>query len=239
MKTVSLNTPGASEKQKFYRQPEVVATYDQQRFGSPSGERVNEREIAQVLSLLPESGRVLDLGCGTGRLSRRLVEHGRNVVLLDSSGAMLARAVPAVGAPAVLADAFALPFDRASFDAVVALRVMFHFANAQDLVNSVAPLLRPGGRFIFDTYRWTPRALLALASRRWGGKVYTHTAADIASAAANAGLRVGESSPCFLFSPYLYRLLPVAAMKALDELEDRLPAGARARVFWALEKPAE
>jgi SAM-dependent methyltransferase len=239
MTTVSQYTPASAEKRRFYRQPDVVAAYDQQRFGSPSGAWVNKREIAQVVSLLPESGRILDLGCGTGRLSQQLVELGRDVVLLDASDAMLARAVPAVGAPAVLADAFNLPFAPESFDSVVALRVAFHFADIAALVGSIAPLLRPGGRLIFDTYRWTPRALLALASRQWGGKVYIHSSSTVEAAARDAGLQVVAQNPCFLFSPYLYRLLPLIVVRALDRTERHLPMGARARIFWALQNPAE
>ena len=239
MALVSRPTLDIAKKRQFYRQPSVVATYDQRRFGSPSGAWVNEREIAQVLRLLPERGRVLDLGCGTGRLSRRLSEEGRDVVLLDASDAMLARAVPVVGAPAVLADAFALPFAPESFDAVVALRVAFHFGDVGRLIRSAAPLLRPGGRFVFDTYRWTPRAILPLASRQWGGKVFVHSTEEITAGAKAAGLRVTASNPCFLFSPYLYRLLPMVAVRALDGAEAHLPLGARARVFWGLDKTTE
>ncbi len=239
MTPASQRTPAAADKRSFYRRHDVVAAYEQQRFGSASGAWVNQREIAQVIELLPATGRILDLGCGTGRMSRRLSELGREVVLLDASDAMLARAVPAVGAPAVLADAFALPFARESFEAIIALRVAFHFADVGALIASVAPLLRPGGRFVFDTYRWTPRALLALASRQWGGKVYIHGRRTIEAGALAAGLKVVAAKSCFLFSPYLYRLLPLPLVRTLDLVEARLPAGARARVFWGLEKTWE
>ncbi len=239
MTGASQHIPVAAEKRQFYRRQDVVAAYEQQRFGSPSGAWVNEREISQVIRLLPESGRILDLGCGTGRLSRRLVELEREVVLVDASDAMLARAVPAVGAPAVLADAFALPFARESFDAVVALRVAFHFSNVGALIASAAPVLRPGGRFIFDTYTWSPRALLALASQQWGGKVYVHSRSMIEAGAASAGLKVIARDSCFLFSPYLYRLLPLSLVRALDLAEAHLPDSVRARVFWGLEKTRE
>jgi SAM-dependent methyltransferase len=238
MKTLSPRPTEAAQKRTFYRQPLVVAGYDQKRFGGASGAWVNEREITAVLNLLPSAGRVLDLGCGTGRLSQRLVAGGYDVVLLDASDAMLARAVPAVGAPAVLADAFALPFAAASFDAVAGLRIAFHFANVAGLVESVERVLRPGGRFVFDTYRWSPRAIVALAGKQWGGKVHVHTVATVEEAAKRCGLRIVDRDSCFLFSPYVYRLLPLTAVHVLSGAEQRLPAFIRLRDFWCVERPA-
>jgi SAM-dependent methyltransferase len=238
MKMLSLQPTEADRKRTFYRHPLVVAEYERRRFGGASGAWVNEREIASVLDLLPPSGRVLDLGCGTGRLSQRLTERDYDVLLLDASDAMLARAVPAVGAPAVLADAFALPFVASSFDVVAALRLAFHFANLTDLVVSVGSILRPGGRFVFDTYRWSPRAVVALANRQWGGKVHVHAASTVGAAVNQAGLRIVGHSSCFLFSPYVYRLLPLPLVRWLGWAEKYLPESARLRDFWCVEKRA-
>lgn len=239
MKMLSPRPTEQAQKRTFYRHPLVVAEYDRRRFGGASGAWVNEREIASVMELLPESGRILDLGCGTGRLSQRLVARHYEVVLLDASDAMLARAVPTVGAPAVLADAFALPFTPRSFDAVVGLRLAFHFANLDGLVESVAGVLRPGGRFVFDTYRWSPRAIVAVGKRQWGGKVHAHSEATVSLAAKRAGLSPIAQSSCFLFSPYLYRLLPLTVIQALVRVEKHLPEAARVREFWSLEKPED
>src|SRR5205823_6101252 len=76
-------------KRAFYNRDDVAHQYDRQRFAGPSGARVNARELALVESLLPAAGRVLDLACGTGRLTRRLVARGHRVVAVDSSIAML------------------------------------------------------------------------------------------------------------------------------------------------------
>jgi SAM-dependent methyltransferase len=238
MKTFSPRPTEAARKRAFYRQPLVVAGYERQRFGGASGAWVNEREISAVLTMLPSAGRVLDLGCGTGRLGQRLVAGGYDVVLLDASDAMLARAVPIVGAPAVLADAFALPFAAESFDAVAGLRLAFHFAGIAQLIESVGRVLRPGGRFVFDTYRWSPRAIVALAGKKWGGKVHVHSAPVVEAAANRTGLRIATHESCFLFSPYVYRLLPVQVVHTLSLAEQYLPAAIRLRDFWCLEKPS-
>ncbi len=234
---VSPRRDEVAEKRAFYRNPRVVAEYDRQRFGGKSGDWVNEREIAEAMQLLPPVGRILDLGCGTGRLSQRLVTCNYDPILLDASDAMLARAVPTVGAPAVLADAFSLPFRSDAFDAVVALRLAFHFADVTGLLASVARVLRPGGRFILDTYRWSPRSIAPIGAGHWGGKVFVHSAAAVRTAAASAGLVVVGQRSSFLFSPYVYRRLPWHVVKALAGLEARVPAAVRLRDYWALAKP--
>jgi len=226
--------PPSVDKRAFYAQPEVAADYDRQRFGSPSGAWVNERELALMESFLSGGGRVLDLGAGTGRLSHRLGLHGYDVVALDSSLSMLGLARQGA-VPVVQADGFALPFAGRSFDAVVALRVAFHYADLASLLRAVRPVLRDDGVFVFDTYRWTPRSLFALDAGHWGGKVFVHRPADVAAAAEEAGFRAVASQSAFLFSPYLYRRLPMVAVRGLATLEDALPAGLRARLFWALE----
>ncbi len=85
------------------------------------------RDMIRVLKAHGLS-RVLDLGCGTGDLSRILADHGFRPVGLDVSPAMLARAKgTAEGFPSfplILGDGAHLPF-RPLFDAAV-MRFVFH-----------------------------------------------------------------------------------------------------------------
>src|SRR5262245_6750612 len=71
-----------------------------------------------VLELLaPTSGEwILDLGCGDGVLTKKLVAAGAHVIGVDHSPEMIA-ASRALGIDARIADAIALPFN-AEFDAV-------------------------------------------------------------------------------------------------------------------------
>lgn len=91
---------------------------------------------------------VLDLGCGTGELSRALADGSSAVVGLDVSAGMLraAAAHPATHVRLVQGSAFALPFRDGAFDAIASAFVL---RNLSDLPGAFAELARvaaPGGR---------------------------------------------------------------------------------------------
>ena len=226
------------EKREFYSQTGVSRSYDELRFGGASGEWVNRRELALIASLLPGKGRVLDLGCGTGRLSLHLAAQGYDVVAVDTSPEMLATARAKEGSERVAwaqGDAFALPVAPATFDAVVALRVAFHFADIGSVLSAAANVVKPGGSVVLDTYNWSPRAVAALGRNTWGPRVYAHRHAAVAEQANRLGLSVQAQTPCFLFSPYIYRRLPSLLLPLLAKSELLLPGNLKARVFWRFQ----
>ncbi len=195
-----------------------------------------------MLSLLPPSRRVLDLGCGTGRLTRVLVARAATIGV-DAAGAMLAqasiaRAPEGNNAKYVQGDALALPFGEASFEGVTALRVTFHFARFDALLSEMRRVVAPGGVLVFDTYLWSPRAWLPLDQRRWGSGIYVHTPRAVEKCAQALGLQVLRRESCFLFSPYLYRRLPLPMVRLFARLEPHLPSRLHARVFWKIARPA-
>ena len=101
-----------------------------------------------VLDLLnPQPGEhILDLGCGDGALTEKLVAVGANVVGVDSSPDMVA-AAKRRGLDARIADAYELPF-KAEFDAVFSNAAMHWMKRDPDaVVRGVHRALKPGGRF--------------------------------------------------------------------------------------------
>ena len=88
---------------------------------------------------------VLDLGAGTGKLTRALVEAGLKVTAVEPSAGMRAQLAAAVPKAVVLAGtAEAIPLPDASVDAVVVAHA-WHWFDPAGAVPEVARVLAPGG----------------------------------------------------------------------------------------------
>ena len=105
---------------------------------------------APVVELLaPRPGeRILDLGCGDGVLTRKLVDLGCEVVAVDSSLPQV-EAARALGLDARVIDAESLPFHD-EFDAVFSNAVLHWIRRADPMIAGVYRSLRPGGRFVAE-----------------------------------------------------------------------------------------
>jgi len=102
---------------------------------------------------LPSRPRILDAGCGTGLLARRLAERG-NVVAIDVSryAAELWRGTPCRNPQFARASVSALPLVDRAFDLIVSLDVLYHRAVPDDAAaaRELARVLRPGGLLLLN-----------------------------------------------------------------------------------------
>jgi ubiquinone/menaquinone biosynthesis C-methylase UbiE len=149
-------------------------------------ERTRPTYPAEALSWMAErlgisaGARVLDLGAGTGKLTRAWVERGAHVVAVEPGAEMLARlrrALPEV--EALLAGAESMPIPDGSIDAVTCGQ-SFHWFRANEALDEFVRILRPGGgvgliwnmRAQADEFQSEVTALLdplVPSSRRVGG----------------------------------------------------------------------
>jgi SAM-dependent methyltransferase len=89
---------------------------------------------------------VLELGAGTGKLTRTMVELGHDVHATDPDAAMLAILEAHLpGVRTAVASAEDVPLADASVDAVVAAQA-FHWFDLDRALPEAARVLRPGGR---------------------------------------------------------------------------------------------
>jgi SAM-dependent methyltransferase len=93
--------------------------------------------------------KILDLGCGDGTLTEKIVTLGAEVTGVDSSPDMIAAATRR-GLRALLMDACELSF-RAEFDAVFS-NAALHWMNKDPdaVIAGVRRALKPGGRFVAE-----------------------------------------------------------------------------------------
>ncbi|HLY86769.1 MAG TPA: class I SAM-dependent methyltransferase [Gaiellaceae bacterium] len=109
-----------------------------------------ESEAWDVLaSLLGEgTGRLLDVGCGTGSYTAALAERGWDATGVDISVDMLRRARER-GVHAVQADATQLPFEDASFAAAVSVLTNTDLDDLAAVVREIVRVLRPGAPLVY------------------------------------------------------------------------------------------
>ncbi|MFR9798826.1 class I SAM-dependent methyltransferase [Streptomyces sp. MS06] len=124
--------------------------YDALRGGEPRAAAAAEA----VLGLVPAQARsLLDAGCGTGIVTRRLAgaRDGLRVTGVDLAAAMVRQAAGRLPGAVVRADSRRLPFPGAAFDAVATvwlLHLVGGPAQARAVVAECARVLRPGGVYV-------------------------------------------------------------------------------------------
>ncbi len=132
----------------------VRADFDQiATFGDESGA---DRYNAFLVSLVPEGAvDVLEVGCGLGRLAAQIAGDRRDVVGLDLSPEMIARArkeCVSTRVTLVCGDFSGHDFGPARFDCIVTAAALHHMPLATS-IQRMQELLRPGGRLIIHDMR--------------------------------------------------------------------------------------
>jgi ubiquinone/menaquinone biosynthesis C-methylase UbiE len=120
------------QAKEAYLDKVIAEKYEQRRFSTPLGKFIDRREKELVLGMLKKlplaRGRILDLPCGTGRVSQLLAERSFRVVGADISPNMIRTRQEKIEdrVDLVVCDAEKLPFKDGAFDCVVSLRLMGH-----------------------------------------------------------------------------------------------------------------
>jgi SAM-dependent methyltransferase len=172
---------------------------------------------ADVARLAPPGGRVLDVGCGPGRLAIPLARHGLDVTGLDLDPAMIERARINAGRALgddrrpsfVVGDAASLAFPDGSFDLVVSTMSMHHWEDPIAGLREIARVLRPGGRALV----WDLRPGVV--------PVHAHVP-DVTEHVEGSGLSVASAAPWRW--PWMLRLTQRVELVPADARHNRRSA---------------
>lgn len=119
-----------------------------------------DRNHAFILSrALPLRGRVLEIGTGKGRFLVALLRHAARVTTIDVDPAEqrcarlnVAYEKPPGRARFVIADARALPWKDASFDAIVSVNALHHMTRIPTVLREILRVVRPGGKIVLADF---------------------------------------------------------------------------------------
>lgn len=208
-------------------------------------------EVVELLS--PQAGeRVLDLGCGTGHLTKLIASRGAEVFGIDNSPSMIEQARALYpDLPFEIGDGENFHFDD-PFDAVFSNAAIHWMKNQSQVAASIYRALKPGGRFVAEfggkgNIRKIHRALYqAITSRGHEAEQtieewkYYPTIGEYASLLEQQGFRVTDASHfdrptpleggdgglrnwMHVFTNNLLNLLPEGAREeSIREVEERL-----------------
>jgi SAM-dependent methyltransferase len=170
---------------------EMVAGYDDQMRASP----LATVDVAFCESSFPKPGKLVDLGCGTGRLCAHFAAKGFECVGVDLSEEMLAKA--RLNAPAAtfvktnLVDLSELAPESFDYTACLfsTLGMVRGAENRAKVLANASRLLKPGGRFVLHVHNRFFRGLgwKRVAGQRLKAFFGSTTAGDISMPQAYGG----------------------------------------------------
>ncbi len=121
---------------------------------------VHASEWAQYWGIIQHwNGAIYDVGCGTGRFARRLLQQGFSVVGLDGSAESLRlcreRALHPEKLRTIRSDVLNLELPNESANYVLCAQVLEHFVKlpeAEQVIAEISRILKPDGEALISTY---------------------------------------------------------------------------------------
>ncbi len=187
-----------------YQSDQVAHTYDRQRFTSTAGrlfDRLEKRAIRRQLRAAlpgPRAGRVLDIPCGTGRITELLLEAGHRVLGGDISPQMIQAAQCKCAKYADQIKFKRLDLDQldlpdSSYDLVSCIR-LFHHLDSPSRTAVLSTLARATRRYVLINVSFSsPYYRLRRRFKRWLGQGISRESStwfQIVQEAQQSGLKI-------------------------------------------------
>lgn len=200
----------------------------------PARIRQNALEKHLISEMLPIRGRrIIDLGCGYGRLTSCYLDRFDQVVLYDGSMSLLRQARESVGTRAIIVagDVVRLPFKEASFDTVLSIRVLQHLHDLRGAFQAMRWILARDGHLLFSYHnkRNAHRIVHYLNSRKFGNPFSLDSVEVSPTLLSHHPTTIGNLLHQAGFSEPYYRGAVVlnSLANATEKLCGRTPPGSR------------
>jgi ubiquinone/menaquinone biosynthesis C-methylase UbiE len=164
-----------------------------------------EEPVVRGLLGDPSGLRAADIGCGTGRHAKWLLEGGARVTGVDFSTGMLGKlrqTHPPEALEIIEHDlTLGVPLPSDSFDLVTCCLVIEHLPDLEGALSELGRICRPGGRIVISDFHpemvrrgYHARFHESEGGRKWQIRGASHTIGDYVMAAVRSGLRIEHLS---------------------------------------------
>lgn len=138
---------------------ETARTYDSQRFSGFAGEWGHNRQISILQSLAHDwqGQKVLEIGCGTGRITEVLARWGANITATDISEEMLEVAQTRFSSNSKhlkpefrVMSVFDIDMDLQAYDYVIMVNVLGRLSKPREAIQQISSKISKTCRFVFN-----------------------------------------------------------------------------------------
>ncbi|MFH0852430.1 MAG: class I SAM-dependent methyltransferase [bacterium] len=148
-----------------------------------STRRSSWEEIKPLADYVHPGGRILDLGCGNGRLVESFKGKKIDYLGIDNSEMLIEEARKKYPENKFIAfDGLKIPFEDYCFDTIFCIAVLHHIPSRQmriEFLKEANRVLKPGGRLILTVwYFWTKRTYWRLFSKFTLKKIFGKSELD-------------------------------------------------------------
>lgn len=164
------------------------------------------RRLVLIEELLPQPAsyrETLEVGCGTGAISQRLLRLTERLVVSDLSASLAEKVGTQLGCEWSEEDACRLGFSDGRFELVVSSECIEHTPDPLQAVTEMVRVMAPGGRLVLTTPNrlWFPVVWGAarLGVRRFHGNEVWVTPKTVERHLRGLGCKVEQISGCHLF----------------------------------------
>ena len=163
----------------------IAPIYEQMQFG----DKKTFRKI-ESLGDFRSTDDVLDLGGGSGRIAKFLINKVQKMTVVDSSQKMIEQCQKRTGLSCVFAESENLPFANNSIDRIIIVDAFHHFNNQERAIQEIKRVLTQNGKVVIEEFNPAKiggRFVMILETVLRLGSVF-HTPPSLAQLFSNNGL---------------------------------------------------
>jgi len=227
-------------KEHYEKEAQV---YDKVRSTSLMGVLVDRLQVEfiaeEIECLKKEDFKVLEAGCGTGRILIPLAEKGINIYGVDPAINMLAVLKNKIGNKNLAVelkegDIENIPYPDNTFDVVYTMHVLMHMSIHKKAISEMYRILKPRGKMIMDfPNKSSPYTAFSIVINQKKKRTHLFTKKDLKKLFKSYNYKI---TGLFSYSKAIYKIPLIRRLIYLVEKYIKLPVCLRSQLFVIVKK---